>query len=93
MPCSFVVADVLHWAVPTHLVLAVMQYGYAGQHGPDALPPLVTVTWGWVASLDAMVQSLSLQARVARAVPPPVSFHACLPRWRRGGGGVVPVGS
>ena len=64
-------ADVLHWAVPTHLVLAVMQYGYAGQHGPDALPPLVTVTWGWVASLDAMVQSLSLQARVARAVSPP----------------------
>ena len=64
-PVSLLVADVLPWAVPAHLVLMIMSYGYGGQHGPDALEPMVDVnTWGAVGEsvdyFDRLISSLSI---------------------------------
>ena len=55
----------LPWAVPAHLVLMIMSYGYGGQHGPDALEPMVDVnTWGAVGEsvdyFDRLISSLSI---------------------------------
>ena len=61
-PPSVAVADLLPWAVPTHLVLFIMQYGYAGVHGPDALAPVVPTTFwpDWVKYFDGLIQALAI---------------------------------